>query len=180
MFIIEQSRDNHLPLCIWCEDTLCLSLNNLETITYHCVSGVYHWTIWRQLLTTAYLVIGYILFIIEQSGDNHLPLRISWQDTLCLSLNNLETITYHCVSGDRIHCVYPWIIWRQSLTSAYLVAEYIVFILEQPGDNYLQMRISWQDTLCLSLNNLRQSRNTTHISWQDTFCLSLNNLETIT
>ena len=181
MFILEQPGDNYLPLNISWQDTLCLSLNNLETITYHCVSCdrihcVYPWTTWRQSLTTGYLVIGYFVFILEQPGDNYISLRIPWQDTLCLSLNNLETITYHCISRDRRHCVYPWTIWRQSLTTAYLVTGYIVFILwttlrqsltiaylvtgyivfilGQPGDNHLPLGISWQNTLCLSLNNL--------------------------
>ena len=197
VFILEQPGENHLPLRISWQDTLCLSFNNLETTAYHCVSGdrihcVYPSTTWRQLLTTAYLVTGYIVFILELPGDNHstlriswqdtlclslnnigdnyLPLRISWQDTLCLSLNNLETITYHCVSRDRIPCFYHWTIWRQSLTTAYLVTGYIVFIIEQSGDNYFPLRISWQDTLCLSLNN-RETITYNCVSCDRIYCL---------
>ena len=67
------------------------------------------------------------MLILEQPGETHLPLNISRQDAVCLSLNNLGqlliiayhetgynvlileqpgTITHHCISRDRMHCVF--------------------------------------------------------------------------
>ena len=179
-FVIEWHGDKHLWLRILWYYTYCLPLNKFG----------------GQSLTTAYLKTGSSVFILEQPGNNHLPLSISWQDTLCLSLNNLETIayhcvsrdtihcdigtiTYHCVSRDRIHCVYPRTTWGQSFTTAYLATWYIVFILEEHGDNLLPLRISWEDTLCLSLNYLETI--TYHcVSRDRTHCVIIEQLGTIT